>query len=250
MASSSPSPSALLSYSSPSLSSSPPLVSSQLHISPSPEAAPIHSSAAACHCPAESDLISQFSLVSLTVLPIPKIQGISSAINTHAEERRAQLFEKNSTQEILIYYGATTAHIDAINRDGISPGRITFFGDPGSGKDSGLLFFRMPQPIHETAHGFLYRHLQILINGMGLNRSNWVVKGAPMVIPFEDVFLRSPRQQETDLILSSTFFLDMGMQCWQSHTNIKVQSERIIIQPSRLEQQTLARICGLNIYTN
>jgi len=102
------------------------------------------------------DPAEQFGLAGLNVLPIPGIDDIA-AVYRHAEERRSQLDQGTSSQETLIYYGATTSHVDAIrsaNCDGIYPGRITFFGD-----ESGLLFFRMPRPVHETAHLFLFNKI-------------------------------------------------------------------------------------------
>jgi len=51
--------------------------------------------------------------------------------------------------------------------------------------------------------------------------SHWIVESAPMVIPFEDVFLRLPtRPRETNLVLTEQFFTNLGMQCWQSHTKV------------------------------
>jgi len=50
---------------------------------------------------------------------------------------------------------------------------------------------------------------------------HWVVEGAPMVLPFQDVFLRPAQgQEETDLVLTEDFFATMAMQCWQTATDI------------------------------
>jgi len=48
--------------------------------------------------------------------------------------------------------------------------------------------------------------------------SHWVVESAPMIIPFEDVFLRLPiRPRERNLVLTGKFFISLGMHCWQSN---------------------------------
>ncbi|KAK3364030.1 hypothetical protein B0T25DRAFT_529065 [Lasiosphaeria hispida] len=53
-----------------------------------------------------------------------------------------------------------------------------------------------------------------------LDSSHWVVQGAPMVIPFQDVFLRPSEGQETDIVLTKDFFADMGRQCWETETRV------------------------------
>jgi len=114
------------------------------------------------------DPAKQFGLTGLTVLPIPDIEDIAATVQRHAEERYNQLLEGSSTQETLIYYNATTSHIDAIhsaNPDRIYPGRITFFGN-----ESGLLFFRMALPVHEVAHILLYDEVRDLVSQMGLRK--------------------------------------------------------------------------------
>ncbi|KAK5657547.1 hypothetical protein OQA88_3120 [Cercophora sp. LCS_1] len=50
--------------------------------------------------------------------------------------------------------------------------------------------------------------------------SYWVVEGAPMVIPFEDVFLRPTQGQETNIVLTDNFFAGLAMQCWQTNTRV------------------------------
>jgi len=301
-----------------------PLAARRYHSSPAPR----RSLRLAAQAQARAD---RFGLTGLIILPIPDIQGIAAAISRHAEERRDQLLAGTSTQETLIYHSATTAHINALNRrDSIYPGRITFFGN-----ESGLLYFRMPLPLHEMAHLYLYDEIRHLINRMGLryairptgsstykgigskkkegdggirpdpprwagdhfptlvmeagnseslqllhrdkdwwfdnsppgqprgdvvvvllikmerhqqrilveqwyrgqqspfhtvaiiphpdkplilyDASHWVVEGAPMIIPFEHVFLRPPTgPRETNLVLTGKFFINLGMHCWQS----------------------------------
>ncbi|KAK0724380.1 hypothetical protein B0H67DRAFT_680003 [Lasiosphaeris hirsuta] len=98
----------------------------------------------------------RFGLAGLAVLPIPKVKGIAAAVSKHAKDRLIQL-DQDTFQDTLIYYGTTTAHINAIcsaDRGKPYPGRITFFGN-----DSGLLFFRIPLPVHETTHLFLFNNM-------------------------------------------------------------------------------------------
>lgn len=45
--------------------------------------------------------------------------------------------------------------------------------------------------------------------------SRWVVEGAPMVIPFEPVFLRPKKGGETDLVINESTFVQMARRCWQ-----------------------------------
>ncbi|KAK5656650.1 hypothetical protein OQA88_4630 [Cercophora sp. LCS_1] len=111
----------------------------------------------------------RFGLAGLTVLPIPNIEDIAT-IYVHAEERRAQLLQGTSTQNTLIYYNATTAHLDALDEN--YPGRITFFGD-----EVGLLFFRIRLPIHEIAHLHLFMTVSHLLLQMGLG-GQFVATGA------------------------------------------------------------------------
>ncbi|KAK3364028.1 hypothetical protein B0T25DRAFT_597734 [Lasiosphaeria hispida] len=281
------------------------------------------------------DPAKRFGLAGLTVLPIPNIDDIAT-IHTQAEERRAQLEQGTSTQETLIYYNATTSHLNALcatDPDGRYPGRITFFGD-----EIGLVFFKMIQPVHEFAHLCLFLNIHELLFMMGLSEkyvpvgsstykgigtrqkegdsgirpnpprsagnqfptlaieagnseslprlhrdkdwwfdnsppnqpegdvkvvllikvyrptkrivieqwyrysqspyatvvitphphkpfslqdnSYWVVQGAPMVIPFQDVFLRPSEGQETDIVLTEDFFANMGRRCWENETRV------------------------------
>jgi len=51
------------------------------------------------------------------------------------------------------------------------------------------------------------------------DNSCWIVEG-PMVIPFQDVFLRPAQGQETDIILTEDFLADLAMFCWQSNTRV------------------------------
>lgn len=105
-----------------------------------------------------SDAAEQFGLAGLTVLTIPDLDNIA-AVYHQAGERYDQLLEGSSTQDTLIYYGATASHMDALDAyealDGYglhpSPAYITttFFGD-----ESGLLFVRMLLPVHQAAHRF------------------------------------------------------------------------------------------------
>jgi hypothetical protein len=110
---------------------------------------------------ASDDPAERFGLAGLTVLPIPNIDNIAT-IYTHAQKLRAQQLQ-GSTQDALIYYNATAAHLDAL--DGNYPGRITFFGD-----EIGLLFFRMTGPVHECAHAELFKEIQDIISRMNLKR--------------------------------------------------------------------------------
>jgi len=51
-----------------------------------------------------------------------------------------------------------------------------------------------------------------------LDDSSWVVEGAPLVIPFERVFLRPPKQDqdgETDFVMAEPAFVTMARECWQ-----------------------------------
>lgn len=284
---------------------------------------------------APDDPAEKFGLAGLIVLPIPDIDDIAT-IHTHAEERRAQL-DRGSTQDTLIYYNATTAHLEALcsaDPDGKYPGRITFFGD-----EIGLVFFRLVQPVHETAHLWFFKEMEHLIFQMDLkdnyiptgsarykgigtrqkegdsgirpdpprwagnqlptlvieagnseslrllhkdkdwwfdnsplsqpqgdvrivllvkvecgtkriiieqwhrshyesptatvsiapyphtpfslhDTSHWVVEGAPMVISFQEVFLRPIQERETDLVLTEALFANMAMKCWQSNIRI------------------------------
>ncbi|KAK5656567.1 hypothetical protein OQA88_4546 [Cercophora sp. LCS_1] len=98
----------------------------------------------------------------------PRYDDIAT-VHAHAQERYAQLLQGTSAQNALIYYNATTAHLDAL--DG-HPGRITFFGD-----EIGLVFFRMLLPIHETAHLLLYREIFSILCQMGL-KDNMIPTGA------------------------------------------------------------------------
>ncbi|KAK3364020.1 hypothetical protein B0T25DRAFT_529010 [Lasiosphaeria hispida] len=281
------------------------------------------------------DPATRFGLAGLTVLPIPNIDDIAT-IYTQAKERRAQLDQGTSTQETLIYYNATTSHLDALHStdpDRNYPGRITFFGD-----EIGLVFFKMLQAVHEDAHHRLFLEIRDILVLMGLGNncvsvgsatykgigtqqkegdsgirpdpprsagnqfptlvieagnseslpqlhkekdwwfdnsppdqpeggvrivlvvkvyrltkrivveqwhrysqspsatvlitphphkpfslydsSHWVVQGAPMVIPFEDVFLRLTEGLEMDIVLTEDFFANMGMRCWRTDTRV------------------------------
>jgi len=44
---------------------------------------------------------------------------------------------------------------------------------------------------------------------------HWIVEGAPMVIPFGEVFLRSKQRRETDLVFTKVFFAEFACQCWE-----------------------------------
>lgn len=286
--------------------------------------------------PSPESVGKRFGLAGLTVVPIPDIDNIAT-IYTHAEERRAQLLQGTSTQNTLIYYNATTAHLNALRSvsDKGYPGRITFFGD-----EIGLVFFRIPQPIHETAHLHLFLKIFSVLDRMGLlgkffatgsttfkgtgtkqkqgdsglrpdpprwagnhyptlvieagntesfpqlykdrdwwfdnsppnlpqgdvkmvflikvfeqtkrivveqwhrsfyqsptaqveikphpqkpfslhDNSHWVVQGtAPMVISFQEVFLRPAQGEETDIVLTEDFFAEWAMGCWKSNARV------------------------------
>ncbi|KAK5657199.1 hypothetical protein OQA88_3257 [Cercophora sp. LCS_1] len=284
---------------------------------------------------AASDPAERFGLTGLTVLPIPNINDITIVFE-HAQELYTRLEQDTLTpQDTLIYYNATTSHLDALrsaDTDGQYPGRITFFGD-----EIGLVFFRVLKPTHETAHLLLFRKIEHMIFQMGLadnyiptgsaeykgtgtkkkqgdsgllprpprwaanhyptlvieagnseslprlhkdkdwwfnnsppnlpqgdvrvvllikvypqtkriiveqwhcslrqspsttviikqhprkpfslhDSSHWVVEGAPMVIPFQEVFLRPKQGQDTDIILTNEFFADMAVKCWERDT--------------------------------
>lgn len=49
-----------------------------------------------------------------------------------------------------------------------------------------------------------------------LEGSCWVVKGGPLVIPFESVFLRPKKTKETDLVIDDPTFVMMARQAWRS----------------------------------
>jgi hypothetical protein len=50
--------------------------------------------------------------------------------------------------------------------------------------------------------------------------SHWVVEGGPMVIAFEDVFLRPAQGEEKDIVLAEAFVAVLAMKCWQSNTTV------------------------------
>jgi len=88
----------------------------------------------------------------------------------HAQELRALQDQGTPIQDALIYYNATTAHLDALRSadpDGQYPGRITFFGD-----EVGLVFFRILGPVHETAHLLVFDEIRVIIFQMGLQRKS------------------------------------------------------------------------------
>ncbi|KAK3352892.1 hypothetical protein B0T25DRAFT_631525 [Lasiosphaeria hispida] len=124
------------------------------------------------------DPAGQFGLAGQAGLPISDMEDIAAAVHRHAEEGHSQLLEGSWTQETLIYYGATAAYIDAIrpaDKDGIYPGRITFFGN-----ESGLLFFRVPLPVHERARLFLFADIREWV-------SQWIERGMPQVQVHQDI---------------------------------------------------------------
>jgi len=51
--------------------------------------------------------------------------------------------------------------------------------------------------------------------------SHWVVQGtAPMVISFQEVFLRPAQGEETDIVLTEDFFAEWAMGCWKSNARV------------------------------
>jgi len=46
--------------------------------------------------------------------------------------------------------------------------------------------------------------------------SRWVVKGGPLIIPFERIFLRPKRAGETDLVIDDPTFVMMARTAWLS----------------------------------
>jgi hypothetical protein len=50
--------------------------------------------------------------------------------------------------------------------------------------------------------------------------SCWLVEGAPMVIAFQEVFLRPAQGTETDIILTKDFFAELAMLCWESDVTV------------------------------
>ena len=52
------------------------------------------------------------------------------------------------------------------------------------------------------------------------DNSCWIVEGAPMVIPFQEVFLRPAQGQETDIVLAEDFLADLVMLCWRSKIHV------------------------------
>lgn len=47
-----------------------------------------------------------------------------------------------------------------------------------------------------------------------LDGSRWVVEGAPLVVPFERVFLRPKQDGETDFVMAESAFIAMARGCW------------------------------------
>lgn len=112
--------------------------------SPPSEASP--SSASSSHT------ADRLGLAGLAVLPIPSCDT-AAAVRRLAQEHFERLRTDVSTQDTLIFYGATNAHVEAIENDkNDCPGRLTFFGE----KQAGLLFLRMVTLVHEQAHLSLF----------------------------------------------------------------------------------------------
>ncbi|KAK5651237.1 hypothetical protein OQA88_12701 [Cercophora sp. LCS_1] len=59
------------------------------------------------------DPAKRFGLGGLTVPPVPNINDIA-LVSQHAQELRALQDQGTPTQDALIYYNATTAHLDAL----------------------------------------------------------------------------------------------------------------------------------------
>lgn len=113
--------------------------------------------------PLLTSVAEQLGLPGLTIFPIPDTDT-AAIVQRLADQYSDRLLVDPSTQDTLIFHGATAAHIDAIDK-GLKkhPGRITFFGD-----EVGLLFFRMPYAIHDIAHLELMHYVGRSIDQMGL----------------------------------------------------------------------------------
>jgi hypothetical protein len=109
-------------------------------------------------------------LSGLTVLPAPTTD-IAATIQKYADDRLGQLHNGDSSEEFLIFYGASSAHVHALEAAKQQPGRMTFFGDK-----SGLLFVKMTHILHEFADGLLLQVLADVIARMGL-RHAWLPTG-------------------------------------------------------------------------
>src|SRR3569833_1491062 len=121
-----------------------------------------------------ASLAEQLGLAGLVILPMPDTD-IVATLRRLAREHSDQL-DSSSTQDTLIFYGATAAHIEALDRadegaDGCRPWRITFFGE----EKAGLLFLRMPEPVHHVAHSHLFLRLWEWVIRMGLRKNAYAV---------------------------------------------------------------------------
>lgn len=121
-----------------------------------------------------TSIAERLGLAGVTVLPIPTTDVVAT-VRRLAEEHSRRLDTDLSTQDTLIFYGATAAYVDAIEEaveeDGDGLGRITFFGE----EDAGLLFLRMVKPVYEVAHLSLFLHIWRLTLEMGLKRNCYAV---------------------------------------------------------------------------
>ena len=122
-----------------------------------------------------ASLAERLGLAGLAILPMPGTD-IAATLHRLAHEYSNRLDSTglSATQDSLIFHGATAAHIEALNEadeDGRRPWRITFFGE----ENAGLLFLRMPEPVHEIAHSHLFLRLWKWVIQMGLEDNAYAV---------------------------------------------------------------------------
>src|SRR3569833_98771 len=106
-----------------------------------------------------ASLAERLGLAGLAILPMPSTD-IAATLHRLAHDSTG----RSATQDTLIFYGATAAHIEALEKDEGRPWRITFFGE----ETAGLLFLRMPKPVHEIAHSHLFLRLWERVVQIGL----------------------------------------------------------------------------------
>src|SRR3569833_2701444 len=97
-----------------------------------------------------ASLAERLGLAGLAILPMPSTD-IAATLHRLAHDSTG----RSATQDTLIFYGATAAHIEALEKDEGRPRRITFFGE----ENAGLLILRKPKPNHEIAHSHLFLRL-------------------------------------------------------------------------------------------
>jgi hypothetical protein len=88
-------------------------------------------------------------------MSIPDVEVAVALVRRIANHRRRRLDQRSSTEETLIFIGATTAHVQAVDAAGPRVGRIIFFGEDFDG----LLFIGLSYPVHETGRSELFSQL-------------------------------------------------------------------------------------------